>query len=143
LESRARRKGPRFGRALISALLAPIIGMAVAACGGSSNTSSSTSATTTATTMSTTAQSTTSRTTSTATRTGTSLAAHYRELEGALSAYAACMRAHGVKLAPPHRNAGGVPVLGVPSNTGTRGPLFESGLRACRALALRALQLSG
>jgi len=71
----------------------------------------------------------------------TSSSANYAQLEGALAAYASCMREHGVQIAPPHRGRTGIPELGVPANTSTTSSLFVSALRSCSALARRALAL--
>ena len=133
--------GRRPGRVAIGAVAALLAVAGVTACGGS-GTSSATRSETSATTK--TQSSATSATSTVLSATESAvLATHYRELEGAMSAYASCMRAHGIDFAPPRRTAQGAPALGVPRNTSTTSPLFEAGLRACRSQIVRVLHLSG
>lgn len=138
------RQGESPGRVAIGAVVALLAITGVTACGGS-GTSSATRSETSATTKTQSSESSATSATSTVLSATESavLATHYRELEGAMSAYASCMRAHGVDLAPPRRTAHGAPALGVPRNTSTTSPLFEAGLRACRAQIVRVLHLSG
>jgi hypothetical protein len=113
-------------RARVAALAAGLLLLcapAVAACGSSSNTTSETTTSTTSASLPT-----TTRTISPA------VAAAYR---ATLSAYAACMRSHGVLVAPPHTARNGEPVLSAP--VGTRQQIFAA-LPKCKSQANAALQ---
>jgi len=137
---RGRRPGRSARRALAGACALLAAGAAIAGCGGSGSTSASaTSRTTSALRAQTSSASVV--TSSAAVTSSISLAAHYKQLEAAMAAYASCMTSHGVSIAPPHRNSRGVPALGAPTSTSTSSPRFDSAIRACRQQALRALAL--
>jgi hypothetical protein len=112
---------------LVPALLATCL-LGAAACGGSSTSSSTTTTTALATTVETTV-------TTTQVHLTPAVAAAYR---GKLEAYASCMRAHGVDVAPPKNGPNGVPQLSAPS--GASHQQVIAALRMCRVQVIAALE---
>jgi hypothetical protein len=119
-------------------LAAPLlVSLAIAACGGSSTSTTTTGETSTSTSTSPTTTATTQA--SQPTQTSQQSFAAYRL---ALSNYAACMRRHGVDLAPPRTSASGLPVLGSPKNVSNTSPQFSAALLHCREYIVKITKVS-
>ena len=144
---------PRF--AMLPALA--LACLALSACGGSSTSTTAASNTTTATSEATTGSATKVSGTAT-TKTSTSLSfshtkapasaknkptpPQYIPYKAALSAYAGCMRHHGVQISPPVTSPTGLPVLGTPKNTSTTSHKFSEALLQCRPYVIKITQVA-
>ena len=119
----------------LAALL--LTSLVVAACGGSSTSTTASNSTTTTSETSSQATSTTQ-----ATSAATTATPNYAAYRAALGNYAACMRRHGVELAPPKTGPSGLPLLSTPKNMSPKSPQFSAALLQCRPYVVQISKVS-